>query len=136
MLDFESCQSLEKLVLDDEVCGMALHLVRGISHDSAAEAVGLIQQVVQLGGFLGHRHTREHFRRELHLAGPVIDRETFEAWQAGGGRDALDRARDQVRQIVARGNPAPVSAELRRELDGLIGAEARRLGIDSLPNTE
>jgi trimethylamine--corrinoid protein Co-methyltransferase len=136
MLDFESCQSLEKLVLDDEVCGMALRLVRGISHDSAGEAVELIRQVVQLGSFLGHRHTREHFRRELHLAGPLIDRETFEAWQAGGERVALERARDQVRQIVARGNPAPVSAELRRELDGLIGAEARRLGIDSLPNTE
>jgi trimethylamine--corrinoid protein Co-methyltransferase len=136
MLDFESCQSLEKLVLDDEVCGMALRLARGVSSDSAAEAVELIGQVVQLGSFLGHRHTREHFRRELHLAGPVIDRETFEAWQAGGGRDALERAREQVRQIVARGNPVPPRDDLRRELDALIGAEARRLGIDSLPNVE
>ena len=30
MLDFESCQSLEKLVLDNEVCRMALRLVDGI----------------------------------------------------------------------------------------------------------
>jgi trimethylamine--corrinoid protein Co-methyltransferase len=136
MLDFESCQSLEKLVLDDEVCGMALRLQRGISHDSAGEAVELIGRVVQLGSFLGHRHTREHFRRELHLAGPVIDRETFEAWQAGGGRDALARAREQVRQIVARGNPAPLADDVRRELDGLIGAEARRLGVGPLPQLE
>jgi trimethylamine--corrinoid protein Co-methyltransferase len=136
MLDFESCQSLEKLVLDDEVCGMALRLQRGISHDSAGEAVELIGRVVQLGSFLGHRHTREHFRRELHLAGPVIDRETFEAWQAGGGRDALARAREQVRQIVARGNPAPLGDDVRRELDGLIGAEARRLGVGPLPQLE
>ena len=136
MLDFESCQSLEKLVLDDEVCGMALRLVRGISHDSAAEAVGLIGQVVQLGSFLGHRHTREHFRRELHLVGPVIDRATFEAWQAGGGRDALGRAREQVRQIVARGNPAPLRDDVRHELDTLIAAEARRLGHGALPQVE
>jgi len=31
MLDFESCQSLEKLVLDHEICGMALRLASGIS---------------------------------------------------------------------------------------------------------
>ena len=31
MLDFESCQSLEKLVLDNEICGMALRLVRASS---------------------------------------------------------------------------------------------------------
>ncbi len=30
MLDFESCQSLEKLVCDNEACGMALRLVRGV----------------------------------------------------------------------------------------------------------
>ena len=30
MLDFESCQSLEKLVLDNEICGMILRLVQGI----------------------------------------------------------------------------------------------------------
>ena len=136
MLDFESCQSLEKLVLDDEVCGMALRLVRGISHDSAAEAVGLIGEVVALGSFLGHRHTREHFRRELHLAGPLIDRETFEAWQAGGERDALDRARGEVAKLVARGNPAPPPDDLRADLRELIDAEARRLGIGSLPIVE
>ena len=28
MLNFESCQSLEKLVLDNEICGMALRMVR------------------------------------------------------------------------------------------------------------
>ena len=30
MLDFESCQSLEKLVLDNEICGMTYRLLRGI----------------------------------------------------------------------------------------------------------
>jgi hypothetical protein len=41
-----------------------------------------------------------------------------------------------VAKIVARGNPAPPSAELRRELDALIGAEARRLGVGALPQLE
>src|SRR4030042_2260624 len=30
MIDFESCISLEKLLLDNELCGMVLRLVKGI----------------------------------------------------------------------------------------------------------
>ena len=133
MLDFESCQSLEKLVLDDQVAGMALRLARGISHDSAADAVGLVRAVVELGSFLGHRHTRDNFRKELFLPGKVIERGTYDAWEAAGARDATAVAADEVRAILARGNPAPLPDGLRTELDGLIGAEARRLGIERLP---
>ena len=63
MLDFESCQSLEKLVLDNEACGMALRLVQGISHDSAGEAVELLRQLVESGSLLGHPHTRDALPR-------------------------------------------------------------------------
>jgi trimethylamine--corrinoid protein Co-methyltransferase len=134
MMDFESCQSLEKLVLDDQACGMALRLARGVGHDSAGEAVDLLRQVVALGGFLGHRHTRDHFRAEQFLPGRVIDRGTFEQWEAAGSRSSFEAARDEVRAIVARGNPAPPADDLRAELTALIGAEARRLGIDELPS--
>jgi trimethylamine--corrinoid protein Co-methyltransferase len=133
MMDFESCQSLEKLVLDDQACGMALRLARGVGHDSAGEAVDLLRQVVELGGFLGHRHTRDHFRAEQFLPSKVIDRGTFEQWEAAGGRSSFEAAREEVRAIVARGNPAPVADDLRAELTALIGAEARRLAIPSLP---
>jgi trimethylamine--corrinoid protein Co-methyltransferase len=133
MLDFESCQSLEKLVLDDQVAGMALRLVRGISHDSAFEAVGLIGAVVELGGFLGHRHTRENFRKELFIPGKVIERGTYDAWEAAGAKSSAEVASEEVRAILARGNPAPLPEDLRRELDEIIGAEARRLGVEGLP---
>ena len=128
MLDFESCQSLEKLVLDDQACGMALRLTRGISQDSAPDAVELIRQLVETGNFLGHRHTREHYRSEQFIPSKVIDRGTYDQWEAGGGRSAFAAARGEVRTIVARGNPAPLPEDLRREIHGLIAAEATRLG--------
>ena len=133
MLDFESCQSLEKLVLDDQLAGMALRLVRGISHDSSGEAVDLIRQVVELGGFLGHRHTRENFRKELFIPGKVIERGTYDSWEAAGARDAARVAEQEVRAILARGNPSPLPASVAGELDALIRAEARRLGVVGLP---
>jgi len=133
MLDFESCQSLEKLVLDNEACGMALRLVRGISQGSAGEAVDLLRQLVETGSLLGHRHTRANFRSELLLPGPAIDRASYGDWEKSGSRDAVAAATDEVARILARGNPAPLSEDLRRELDGLIRADARGLGIGALP---
>jgi len=133
MLDFESCQSLEKLVLDDQVAGMALRLVRGVSHGSADDAVGLIAQLVELGGFLGHRHTRDNFRKELYIPGKVIERGTYDAWEAAGGKAAAEVAAEEVRRIVALGNPAPAPDTLRSDLDALITVEARRLGVGALP---
>jgi trimethylamine--corrinoid protein Co-methyltransferase len=133
MLDFESCQSLEKLVLDNEVCGMALRLVRGVSHGSAGEAVDLLRQLVESGSLLGHRHTRSNFRAELLIPGAVVDRASFGEWEKAGSKDSAAAAAAEVRAILARGNPAPVDHALRRELDDLIRADARRLGIDALP---
>ena len=132
MLDFESCQSLEKLVLDDQACGMALRLVRGVSQVSAANAVGLIRELAESGNFLGHRHTREHYRSEQFIPSAVIDRGTYDQWEAGGARSAFAAAREEVCTIVARGNPAPLAEDLHGELRRLISAEADRLGA-SLP---
>ncbi len=133
MLDFESCQSLEKLVLDNEACGMALRLTRGIGDGSAGQAVELLRALVELGSLLGHPHTRDHHRAELLAPGPAIERRTYEAWEAAGAPDSAAHARAQVQRIVAKGNPAPLPGDLALELDRLIAAEARRLGIDTLP---
>jgi len=133
MLDFESCQSLEKLVLDNEACGMALRLVRGVGQGSAGEAVDLLRQLVELGSLLGHRHTREHFRAELFIPGPAIDRASYGDWEKGGGRDSRAAAAAEVQKILGKGNPAPVADDLARELDALIRAEGRRLDAGELP---
>ncbi len=135
MLDFESCQSLEKLVLDNEACGMALRLVRGVSHASAGEAVALLAQLAESGSLLGHRHTRANFRGELLIPGPVIDRASFGDWEKAGRRDSKAAAAEEVAAIVARGNPAPLPAPLAAELEGLVRRDAKRLGIEGLPAT-
>ncbi|MFH1130125.1 MAG: trimethylamine methyltransferase family protein, partial [Pseudomonadota bacterium] len=130
MLDFESCQSLEKLVLDNEACGMALRLTRGISHGSANEATELIAAVVKQGHFLGHQHTRKNFRNELYIPDKVIDRVTYGDWEQAGAKDSFEAAKDQVVRILAKGNPAPLAPEIAKELDQLITAEGKRLGVE------
>ena len=133
MLDFESCQSFEKILLDDEACGMALRLVSGMSHGSADQGPELLAAVVEQGHFLGNPHTRKNFRKELYLPGPLIDRATYGEWKRAGARDSFEAARAEVQRILARGNPAPLPGELSRELDRLIRADAKRCGVEELP---
>lgn len=130
MLDFESCQSLEKLILDNEACGMALRLVQGISEDSAHQSVELIAEVVAKGHFLGHPHTREHFRKELYIPGKVIDRMTYGDWEKRGGMDSFESARIEVERIISKGNPAPLDRDIAYKIYRVIEEDAARLGVD------
>ena len=133
MLDFESCQSLEKLVLDNEACGMALRLLGGVRQDSADRAPELLAAVVAQGHLLGHPHTRENFRKELYLPGKAIDRAPYGEWERGGALDSFDAARAEVDRVRSRGNQTPLSDDVSAELDRLIAREAKRCGIPPLP---
>lgn len=133
ILDFIGCQSLEKLVLDNEACGAALRLGAGVSHDSAAEAVELLRAVVEAEHFLGHRHTRQNFRRQLSMPGPAIDRRSYGDWEAAGGGDAMAAAALEVDRILARGQPTPLAPEVEGELDRILAADAERLGVELPP---
>ena len=130
ILDFVLCQSLEKLVLDDEACGAALRFVRGIDHDPATDAPALLGEVVAAGHFLAHRHTRLHHRTELRPAGRVIDRATYDDWESKGARSSLDAAREEVMRILAKGCPEPLDGARAMALEVIADEECGRAGVE------
>ena len=131
LLDLLLTLSLEKLLLDHDACGAALRLVRGIAaHDG--DVVALIDELVAAGELLSHPHTRSHWRAELSLASPLVDRGSHGDWAAAGGKSAFERARDEVDRRLAL-PAAPLDAALARELDAIVAAEAARLGVAALP---
>jgi len=64
MLNFESCQSLEKLVIDNEICGMALRLVQGVVQRDDPIALELFEGLTPNAQFLSLPHTRKWYREE------------------------------------------------------------------------
>ena len=84
MLDFESCFSLEKLVIDAEIVGMAKRLVTGMVERETPLALDIIRQVGHAGNFLVAPHTRRWFREELFIPSPVVDRDFRREWEAKG----------------------------------------------------
>lgn len=133
MLDFESCQSLEKLVLDHEICGMALRLARGVALRDDPIALPLIEQGLEKKEFLSLSHTTKWFRKEAYFPDPVIERGALEEWRAKGKKDAAARARERVDALLARHAPEPLDKATVKHLRDLMSAEAKRYGMDRLP---
>ena len=133
MLDFESCQSLEKLVLDHEICGMALRLSEGIELRDDPIAMPLIEAGLEKKEFLSLPHTTKWFRKEAYFPDPVIERGTLEEWRSKGKKDAAERARERVDEILAKHEPEALDAEVVEHITGLMESEAKRYGLDKLP---
>ncbi len=123
MLDFESAQSLEKLVLDHEACAMALRCLAGIERRDLEAVAEVIQQGVASEQFLHLDHTRQWFRQEFYRPGRVIDRLVSDAWVAEGARTAYERAHEEVRRLLSLETAARLDPALAVELAKLASTE-------------
>ncbi len=134
MLDFESCLSLEKLVVDDAICGFALRAARGIEPREDFPSVGLFQELLREKHLLIADHTRRHLRAEHYFPGPAIDRANRSRWQAEGSTTIGERAHAEVERLLASWTPPALGEDVRAELTRLMRAEAKRYGMDVLPH--
>ncbi|MHA2143584.1 MAG: trimethylamine methyltransferase family protein [Candidatus Thorarchaeota archaeon] len=75
-----NCQSLEKLVIDNEICGAALRIQEGITLDGIEEIPDLIRLAGPGGNYLKEKHTRKHLRREHIFPSDVISRVALDSW--------------------------------------------------------
>jgi trimethylamine--corrinoid protein Co-methyltransferase len=134
MLDFESCFSLEKLVVDNEICGMALRLARGIEPREDFPALPRLEELLREKHLLISDHTRRHLKQEHVMPGPVIDRANRPRWHAEGARTLGERAYGEVERLIGGCKPSALSDDVKRELARLMSREARRYGMDTLPH--
>jgi trimethylamine--corrinoid protein Co-methyltransferase len=133
MLDFESCFSLEKLVIDAEIIAQARRLTAGIVAREPSLAVDLLQEVGHAGNFLAHPHTGRWFREELSLPGPVVDRDFRRQWETKGAQDAWARAHMQAEALIAGWTPHDLPSGAAAELELIALAAARQAGAEALP---
>ncbi len=134
MLDFESCQSLEKLVLDNEICGMAHRVVRGIEPKEDFPARPLLEELLEQEHLLISKHTRRYLKEEQFMPGAVIDRANRPRWVEEGSSTLEERASREVQRLLQSYEPSRLSEDKKRELIKRMEAEARRYGQDRLPD--
>jgi trimethylamine--corrinoid protein Co-methyltransferase len=133
MLDFESCQSLEKLVVDHEICLMTDRLRAGIEPRGDFPSRPLFEELLAEKHLLIADHTRRHVREELMFPGPVIDRTSRARWLDEGGATLGARAAAEVDRKLAEFEPSRIGDDVKRELERIMVSAARAAGMDSLP---
>lgn len=133
MMDFESCQSLEKLVIDAEIIGMAKRFVAGIDVRDEPIALDIMRKLGHRADYLADPHTLKWFSRELYLPSEVIDRASLDGWQRKGAQTTVERASERVARLLDGYRPPSVPADLRAELRAIATRAARRFGMTELP---
>jgi trimethylamine--corrinoid protein Co-methyltransferase len=123
-LETEKAWSPVQLVIDCEINAMVGRILQGIAVSEETLALDLIHETGVSGNFLGTRHTRQYWRREQMLP-RLADRVGYEAWQAGGSKTMVERARAWARETVRSHRVPPLSEEQDRELDRILAAAER-----------
>jgi trimethylamine--corrinoid protein Co-methyltransferase len=136
MLNFESTISLEKLVIDNEICGMTYKLLEGLKRRDTPLAKDLLLDLEAEGHLLTHPHTLRWMREEHYAPGAAIDRSNQEEWAAAGSLSAGERARLEAERLIAAHPGITLEPEAAAALEALMAAEGRLYGLDRLPAPE
>jgi len=133
MLNFENCQSLEKLVIDNTICGMALRLVNGVRVDDETLAVDLLRKVGPGGMYLAEKHIMKWFRKEQFMPSEIIDRQEWKAWKAAGSKDIVQRARVILEKTLKEHKPEPLPHDIENDLENVVRDIMKQHKISTLP---
>jgi trimethylamine--corrinoid protein Co-methyltransferase len=120
MLAQLNCQSLEKLVIDNEFCGSSYRLKNGIDRTEADSIMHVIDEVGPGGDFLKNTHTMKKYRSEQFMPSDIICRLGINAWREGGMKTAFDRAHEEVTSHLLKPSEELLPKDEQRSLDEIL----------------
>lgn len=118
-LDNGLTSSLELLVICNELASQARRFLQGVPVTSETLAVDTICAVGPGNHYLTQPQTKAHHRQQIWMP-ELISRKGYDAWQAGDGLTLRQRARAKLLEILKTHEPAPLRAEVVREMDELL----------------
>jgi trimethylamine--corrinoid protein Co-methyltransferase len=133
MLDFVLVFSLAKLVLDDELCGQALHFLRPIEPLDDLPVTELVDHLLAENHLIMAEHTTRHWPQELWLTGPTIDRTNRETGEERTERDLVLRANAEVDRRLAAYRPVETDTAVDAELRAIVSAAMGGAELPDLP---
>jgi trimethylamine--corrinoid protein Co-methyltransferase len=132
MLDFENCQSLEKLVVDNDICGMAYRLISGIVEREDPIAISLFYELGDGGNFLKIPHTKKWYRLE-HTFPALIERNSYEQWKLSDKKEIWRRAKERKEKLLSLEDEEPLPQEIKKELEKIVLSYGKKFGLESIP---
>lgn len=133
MLAFANCQSYEKLVIDNNICGMALRLIRGVECNNETIGLDIIKAAGRgAKGHLASAHTMKWFKKELFFPTEIIDRRAIQTGVKSS--TTWERAKEEVKARLAEYEPARLPEDKAQEIKAIMRAYAKSKGVEKLPD--
>ena len=133
MHDYENCFSLEKLVVDNEICGMIFGMLQGIEPKEDFPSQPRFEELLKEGHLLISDHSRKYLRSEHHFPGPVIERANRARWREEGSKTLIEKAKEEVEKHIREYEPSRLPDEVKQEMTKIMQKEAGRFGMDRFP---
>ncbi len=133
MLAFANCQSYEKLVIDNNICGTALRLIRGVECNKETIGLDVIKSAGRgAKGHLSSAHTLKWFKKEIFFPTDIIDRKAIQTGIKSS--TAWERAKEEVKERLAAYELAHLPDDKVREIKAIMLAYAKSKGVTKLPD--
>lgn len=126
LLDGGMAMSPHALVLDDEMAAYARRLVEGFEVDQETLAVDAINRVGHRGNFLVDDHTLRSLHRERRFKPTLFDWRSHNLWRESG-ESILERAQDEMQNILDKHEVPPLDGPLQKELDQILQSAEKEL---------
>ena len=130
MLESLLTVAYEQYVIDDDINGQVMRLVRGLEVNDETLSLDVIHEAVNSDGhYLGQPQTLEIMQTEYHYP-HTADRATRKDWEAAGELDMRERARRRAKEILKTSYPKTISDDtdqrLRSEFNILLPREVMK----------
>lgn len=110
------CVAYEQYVIDDDINGSVMRMVRGIEVNDDTLSVDLIDQVCRgEGHYLGTEQSLALMNTEYYFP-HTADRSRRQDWEGQGSLSMRQRARIRARQILETHQPQPIPDEVDRAI--------------------
>jgi trimethylamine--corrinoid protein Co-methyltransferase len=116
MLESSMTVSFEHFVMNDEIIGRALRILKGIEVDPEHLALEVIREVGPGGNFMTSPHTLTHLRTEFFPGNGVTDANPRAKWEADGSLDVRERGRLIAKRLIARAKISHLPEEADRAI--------------------
>ncbi len=126
IMQYYTAFSYEKFIVDDEIAGLVRKYLRGYDFSDGMFVLDDIREVGPGGHFLYQASTFQLHRQELRVP-DLSDRQGYEAWMEGGGKDTKQRATEKWQAILAGYEAPPLDEALDKEISAFIGKRSKEL---------
>lgn len=125
LLESAMAGSILNIIYVDEICSYMNTFINGIDVNFDTMAGDVFREIGFGGDFLNEMHTVRYMRDQW--TPELFIRQSYDQWQAAGGKNFEERAREKAKAILAKGIQNPKDDALSAELDALVKDSTERM---------